>query len=82
MNKLEVFNNNVEFAVIRLRAIRALPKTEGTERAQRKILNHLNLNETTEVALRLSAIEQQDQLNKTHVPVNTPGPQKEDSHGR
>jgi len=75
-SKFEAFNHKVEFAVVRLRALRALPATEGTERAQRKILNRLNLDETTAVAVRLAELE-----NKTQASVCTPAPQSEVSHG-
>jgi hypothetical protein len=55
-----MFLIRVNRAVAGLRAIRALPKTEGTERAQRKILNRLNVAETTETAMRLSLLEDAD----------------------
>jgi len=74
--KFAAFNQKVEFAVVRLRALRVLPKTEGTERAQRKILNRLNLDETTAVAVRLAELEAKDQAN-THAAVNTPAQQTE-----
>ena len=66
----------VNRAVQQLRAIRALPQTEGTERAQRKVLNSLNISETTEVALRLAAIEDLDKL-----AIAAPGSEKETSRG-
>jgi hypothetical protein len=81
MNINQESNSKIEVAVYRLRALRALPTTEGTERAQRKILNRLNLDETTEVAVRLSALEQQDQAAKQRATVNTPAPQDEVSRG-
>jgi hypothetical protein len=56
-SKFEAFNHTVEFAVVRLRALRALPKTESTERAQQKILNRLSIDETTTVAVRLAELE-------------------------
>lgn len=55
-----MFLIRVNRAVAALRAIRALPNTEGTERAQRKVLNRLNVAETTEVALRLAVLEDSD----------------------
>jgi hypothetical protein len=71
-----MFPIRVNRAVQQLRAIRALPTTEGTERAQRKILNRLNVSETTEVAVRLAALEESDKK-----AIVAPASEKETSRG-
>ena len=71
-----MFLLRVNRAVAQLRAIRSLPKTEGTERAQRKVLNRLNVSETTEVALRLAALEDADKR-----ATSAPASEKEISRG-
>ena len=71
-----MFLIRVNRAILALRAIRNLPKTEGTERAQRKILNRLNVSETTEVAMRLAALEDSDRR-----AIAAPASEKEDSSG-
>ena len=48
----------LDLAVKKLKALRALPATEGIDRAQRKILDRLNLNELAEVAMRLHDLEE------------------------
>jgi hypothetical protein len=60
MNAEDVSKANVNYAVAQIRALRMLPQTKGTEAAVKRVLNRLNLKDTTEVALRLAVLEEQD----------------------